>query len=149
MYEVDVYNGAHSDGLTIRREQRGEILFSEKCGGVGCWNFPCDVWAEPDSGWAWARRVFASVFAYSYLSENIQRLSDLMRAPKQHVQVKLWTQGFFYAFTRQTGTVPRSRRFRNKLDDPFQTGGVSASILSSSCGNRGKSQITRSLLNPR
>lgn len=49
----------------------------------------------------------------------------------------------------QVGTLPRSRRFLNKLDDPFQTGGVSASILSNSCENRRKSQTTRSFLNPR
>lgn len=45
------------------------------------------------------------------------------------------------------GSLPRSRRFLNKLDDPFQTGGVSASILSNSLVNRGKSQISHSFQN--
>lgn len=48
------------------------------------------------------------------------------------------------AGTHSAGSLPRSRRFLNKFDDPFQTGGVSASILSNSCESRGKSQISHS-----
>lgn len=46
-------------------------------------------------------------------------------------------------------TLPRSRRFLNKLDDPFQTGGVSDSIFSNSCGNKRKPRLARSFLKPR
>lgn len=38
-------------------------------------------------------------------------------------------------------TLPRSRRFLNKLDDPFQTGGVSDSIFSNSCRNEKETPI--------
>lgn len=54
--------------------------------------------------------------------------------------VELWYIKWF--------TSPRSRRFRNKLDDPFPTGGVSASILSTSWENGRKSQLTHSILSP-
>lgn len=52
------------------------------------------------------------------------------------------------AGTQRVGSLPRSRIFLNKLDDPFQTGGVSASILSNSCENRSKSLISHSFLSP-